>query len=333
MTCNPGRQDCQARGSLSQLYPADFTSFVKGGWFGYPDLRVTVHTEMYDGIPALSRWLTVAMTNGSQAPGPVISQASIDLLHVPWNLRARMHAETAYMPSLGIRNSGEDAGYYPASGSYAANFTSLISPPVSLWVYDDKLMGPWGVDDAMEYWYDMGMNETMLDAKFPFGPGVNITNKPLTTFRVYEMLHEDENVDRQGLARRKLLRTVAPQVQMDITPFYSVGGDSASIRSGADVASSLGFRGLHTSVNPFDMSPSHIATVKADVAYAHSKGLAVGFYVLLQNPPGLSEANEIINPDTGHGEGIACFATQFHRNFRNGIEAFVQVKGRLSPSR
>ena len=34
------------------------------------------------------------------------------------------------------------------------------------------------------YWYDMGMNETMLDAKFPFGPGVNITDKPLTTFRV-----------------------------------------------------------------------------------------------------------------------------------------------------
>ena len=141
------------------------------------------------------------------------------------------------------------------------------------------------------------------------------------------MLHENEDVDRQGLARRKLLRTVAPQVQMDITPFYSVGGDSASIRSGADLASSLGFRGLHTSVNPFDMSPAHIATVKADVAYAHSKGLAVGFYVLLQNPPGMSEADEIINPNTGKGEDIACFATEFHRNFRNGIVAFVQATG------
>ena len=150
VTCNPGRSDCQARGSLTQLYPGDFTSYIKGGWFGYHDLRVTVHTEMYDGIPALSRWLTIAMANGSTAPGPIISQASIDLLHVPWNLRARLHAETAYMPSLGIRNSGEDAGYYPASGNYAANFTSLTSPPVSLWVYDEKLMGPWGVDDAME---------------------------------------------------------------------------------------------------------------------------------------------------------------------------------------
>ena len=46
----------------------------------------------------------------------------------------------------------------------------------------------------------------------------------------------------------------------------------------------------------------------ADVAYAHSKGIILGFYVLLQNPPGLTAKDEVINPDTGEGEGIACFA-------------------------
>ena len=175
----------------------------------------------------------------------------------------------------------------------------------------------------------MGMNETMLDVKYPFGPGLklNASGVPLETFRVYEMLMDDDDADRQGLGRRRMLRTVAPQVDMDITPFYDVGGDSASIRKGADVASALGMRALHTGVDPFNFSAAHIAQVKADVAYAHSKGLVVAFYVLLQNPPNMSSADEVIDPTTGDGEGIACFATAFHRNFRDGLVAFVQATG------
>ena len=328
VTCNPGRDDCQARGSLDEIVGSDFTSFIKGGSLSpCPDLRVTVHTELYDGLPAFSRWLTVSVAAGSTAPAPVIAQASMELLHVPFNLRNRLHAETAYMPAVGIRNSFEDAGWYPASGSYSANFSGLTSPPVSLWVYDQELMGPWGADSAWEYWYDMGMNETLLDVKFPFGPGLNLSAGALDTFRVYEMLHDDDDADRQGLGRRRLLRAVAPQVEMDISPFYTVGGDSASIRAGANVAASLGFRGLYTQADPFDSSPAHIAQVAADVAYVHSKGLVANFYVLLQNPPGLTEADEVIDPTTGQGEGIACFATAFHRKFREGLEAFVQATG------
>ena len=328
VTCNPGRDDCQARGTLDQITGSSFTSFVRGGFFPSPDLRVTVHTEMYDGLPAFSRWLTVGLAAGAAAAqAPVIDQASMDLLHVPFNLRNRLHAETAYMPALGIRNSMEDAGWYPASGSYNANFSCLTSPPVNLWTYDEDLMGPWGQDSSWEYWYDEGMNETLLDVRFPFGPGLNISAGPLETFRVYTILHDDDDADRQGLGRRRMLRAVAPQVEMDISPFYMVGGDSNSIRAGADAASALGFRALHTQTDPFDMSPAHIAQVKADVAYVHSKGLVAAFYVLLQNPPGLTEADEVIDPTTGQGEGIACFATAFHRSFRAGIEAFVQATG------
>ena len=327
VTCNPSRDDCQARGSLDEIQGSSFTSFVRGGLFPAPGLRVTVHTEMYDGLPAFSRWLTVGVDGSAPSPPPVVLQASMELLHVPFNLRNRLHAETAYMPALGVRNSMEDAGWYPASGSYSANFSGLTSPPVNLWTYDADAMSPWGADGAIEYWYDMGMNETFLDVKFPFGPGLNLSTGPLETFRVYEILHDDDDGDRQGLGRRRMLRAVAPQVEMDITPFYMVGGDSASIRAGADAAASLGFRGLHTQTDPFNFSPAHIAQVKADVAYVHSKGLVAAFYVLLQNPPGLTGENEVIDPVTGQGEGIACFATAFHRSFREGIEAFVQATG------
>ena len=48
----------------------------------------------------------------------------------------------------------------------------------------------------MEYWYDMGYNETMLNVQYPFGPGLtlNTTLPPyfgsFESFRVYEILHD-----------------------------------------------------------------------------------------------------------------------------------------------
>ena len=149
VTCNNGGEDCQARGSIEQLYSAGFTSFVRGGFFPYPGVKATVNYELYDGCPTLSKWVELENTDPT-APVPLLSQVIIERVHVPWNLRTRFHAETAYMPHQGERNSMEDAGWFPASGGYAANFTSLTSPPVSMWNYDAELMGPWGSDGALE---------------------------------------------------------------------------------------------------------------------------------------------------------------------------------------
>ena len=40
----------------------------------------------------------------------------------------------------------EYAGWYPASGGYSANFTSLTTSGNNMWAYDTPLMGPWGED-------------------------------------------------------------------------------------------------------------------------------------------------------------------------------------------
>ena len=170
VTCNASRADCQARGTLALLTAgaggAGFTSLVRGGGLE-PSLRVTVHTQMYDGVAGFSRWLTASVGAGAAA---VLSQASLELLRVPWDLRARLHAETAYMPAQGIRNSFEDGGYIPKGWP---DFAGLTSPPVSMWVYDEQLSGPFGSAGIGSSWQDfvtIGMNESMLDVRFPFGP-------------------------------------------------------------------------------------------------------------------------------------------------------------------
>jgi hypothetical protein len=324
VTCNDGRDDCQARSSAAELYSAGFTSYIKDGWFAYPNLRVETHYEMYDGIPAMAKWLNVYMSDGGATPGPYLRAASIEVMHVPWELRNRFHAEEAYIPSVGERNSMEASGWYPADG---ADFSGVTSSPFNLWTYDEDEKGPWGPDAAWQYWYDQGVNETLLDARYAIGPGLNVTDRNLTTFRLYEILHDTDDLDRQGLARKKLLRTASPAILTDIWPAYMVGGDSASIRAGADMASQAGFRALHTQTDPFDMSPAHIAQVRADLAYVHSKGLVAAYYVLLQNPPGMTAAEEAIDPVTGGGEGVACFATSAHAQFLANLANFTEQTG------
>jgi len=95
----------------------------------------------------------------------------------------------------------------------------------------------------------------------------------------------------------------------------------------ADAGAAAGLRLLDTRVDPFNTDPAYVARVAADVAYVHSKGLLASFYVLLQNPPGLGPSEEAVDPTTGRGLGIACFATDFHAAFRAGLVAFVQATG------
>jgi hypothetical protein len=333
VNCNDARPDCQARGSTGGVQPtAGFTSFVRGGWFPWPQLRVTVYVEMYDGLPGLAKWATVGLAPGAPAgDAPVVTSASVEVLRVPWELRDRLHAEQAFIPSLGERNSVEAAGFYPQDG---AGFGGITDSRANMWTYDPLEKGAWGADAAWQYWYDTGVNETLLESRYPFGPGVNVSAPSpdggppgLTTFRVYQLLHDSADLERQGLGRRRMLRTLAPATSEDFGPYYMVGGDSASIRAGADMAAEAGFRALHTQVDPFARDPGSIARVAADVAYVHARNLTAAFYVLLQNPPGLNASTEAIDPNTGAGLGVACFATDFHADFRAGLAAYVNATG------
>ena len=144
------------------------------------------------------------------------------------------------------------------------------------------------------------MKARVFRSRYPFGPGTIIApNSTLSSFRTYTILQDSDDLERQSLQRRKMVRTLAPQVTENMLMFYCNTGDSATIRRCADQAAETGFVMLHTHVNPTDLDPAYLAQVKADHDYIHAKGLLTGTYVLLQNPPGLNASTEIIDPETG----------------------------------
>ena len=80
-----------------------------------------------------------------------------------------------------------------------------------------------------------GMNETLLEVQYPFGPGTAIApNSTLSSFRTYTILQDADDLERQSLQRRKMVRALAPQVTENMLMFYCNTGDSATIRRCAD---------------------------------------------------------------------------------------------------
>lgn len=82
VTCNSGRADCQARNDTSQIFVnPGFTSFIRASESGYGlgNTTATLHYEIYDGLPVLRKWVTMAQGSGSAAP-VVVDAMAIEIL-------------------------------------------------------------------------------------------------------------------------------------------------------------------------------------------------------------------------------------------------------------
>ena len=105
-----------------------------------------------------------------------------------------------------------------------------------------------------------------------------------TSFRTYELLHDNDDAERQGLARRKMFRTVAPWTQENPIFMHLRNSDSESIRRAVDQCAETGFEMIIlTFGSGFDMESTdrkYWERIKADFDYAHSKGIRIGGYIL-----------------------------------------------------
>ena len=64
VNCNPGRSDCQARGVPFVFGSGQYDVYYRAGSLA-PNTSVSLHYEMYDGIPAIHKWVSVSQSAGS----------------------------------------------------------------------------------------------------------------------------------------------------------------------------------------------------------------------------------------------------------------------------
>lgn len=211
----------------------------------HQEVTVIVHYEMYDGIPLLSKWVSIQGLPAVRDRIEVFVN-SIEYLAVNWQWAQGgygwLHVENDVPHTTTNWFTEPSQGAMPGSFQQAVNCTYPQSGLVPL-------------KDGFE------------------------------SFRVHLLAVGSSDPERFGLALRKKMRLLAPHTQENPIFFHMTNSDSPSLREVMDQLADVGFEMLIFSFgSSFDMEsddPAYLERMTADIAYANSKGIEVGGYDLI----------------------------------------------------
>ena len=260
-------------------------------------LRVCVHYELYQGIPVLSKWITIR--NEGQKPIQ-LDALSCEILAVNEQEKHRLHVESNYTFS-GVETTqwGPDADY----------------------------------KTQVDYHYQMPL---LMTSHYPLGPGILLQpGETFKSFRTFEILHDSDDRDRKGLARRKMYRTVAPQVTENPILMHVRSAEPDAVRLAIDQCAEVGFEMVimtfGSGFNIESEDTEYIATMKELTDYAHGKGIRLGSYTLMCASRNVGENFNCIDPDTGQpgskfGQS-ACLASRWADGYFQRVLNFMDATG------
>ena len=246
-------------------------------------IRVDVHCEMYDGIPALSKWLVVSNSGAravrvnrfaSEILAVVEQDSAVDAATPP---PAALHVESDYS--------------FHGMDARTANRTTV-------WLPDP--------DYATQVNYER-KSPVLLESRPPLGPNVLLQpGAKLETFRTYELAFDSTDRERNGLAQRRLYRTVAPWALENPILMHVRQSDPETVKRAIDQCAEVGFEMVILSFgsrfNAENEDPAYLAQLKALAGYGRLKGVELGGYSLLASRK-ISEETDVIHPRTGKPGG------------------------------
>ncbi len=278
-----------------------------------PPVEVVVHYELYDGLPLMAKWLTI--TNRSKTP--------IHLNAFTVELLAMVEAESIVdvperwrVPDLTVVTD------YSFGGMAMNNARSPVR---------------WNPDPE----YDTQVNGArqapcLLTVRPPTGPEMVLASgESVESFRVFELVHDSDSRERQGLAIRRMHRTLAPWCLDSPLMLHVTSTDPITVKTAIDQCAKVGYEmvilSFGSGLNMQDISPANIATFKALADHAKAKGIRFGGYSLLASRR-ISDEHDVINPQTGKPGGAIfgdspCLCSVWGREYFETIERFLRETG------
>lgn len=287
-------------------------------------LEAEVVYEVVDGLPVLAKWIEFH----NRGPKPVQIEAlrtdelAVNRLEAPG--RMFVEAEFEFNNTAAVRWRTDDAyGTQPGIG---------LQDPVSgghLRSMSNNLLDDlWKHPDAAETG-GTGEQRLLLTVGYPQGPSVRLEpGATWRTFRSFTLLHDDEDRERQSLARRRMYRALAPWTQENPIFMHLRNSDSESIRRAVDQCVATGFEMvILTFWSGFDMNnedPAYIARIKADFDYAHSKGIKIGGYVLFCSTASYSKES---NAEQDVYPPSLCLGSEYSDGYFARLLKFIDTTG------
>lgn len=282
----------------------------------FPGLSVFVHYALYDGLPLVSKW--VSLQNRGNA-ALVIGRLKNELLSLveeesavtgstdQMKKQQGLYVETDYAFNNSMRYSLSDqTAHWLADSSYTSQVNYDYKTPCRLEVYPDFV-------------YDLELKA-----------GDN-----LVSVRSFELLLDSYDRQRRGMAIQRLYQAVAPWTMENPIFMHLVSRNDAEVKSAVDQCAATGYEALILSFGSHldmeDSSAANLVRWKALADYAHARGIAIGGYSLFSSRR-ISEADDVINPLTGKTGGAffgnaPCFGSRWGLAYRDKIKLFFSATG------
>lgn len=285
-----------------------------------PDLQgveVSVHYALYDGLPALSKWVTIS--NKAQKV-LLINQVVNEIMATPEEESAvvgkpeqmkkpqRIYIENNFAFNNAMRyDLSDQATHWKTDSLYTSQVNYNYETPCVLEVYPTLGVG--------------------IDLE----PG-----QVYTSIRTHELLLDGYDRERNGLSRRQFYKTVLPWTTQNPIFMHLVSTDPATVKRAIDQCVETGYElvilSFGSGLNMEDASDANIKKFKELADYAHAKGILLGGYSLFSSRR-IDDETDVIDPKTGLPDKGAffgnapCLASKWGINYLASLRKFITETG------
>ena len=242
-------------------------------------LEILIHYELYDGIPLICKWIT--LRNNSRTPVMVDSFTS-EILALTEEESAVGDKKNWILPNV----------YVETDYAFGGSMSSESCYEKSVWWVPDP-----------EYKTIVNYNRiqpSMLECRPGIGPAEKVmAGASFESFRSWILVNDSSERERNGLAQRRMYRTIAPWITENPIFFHLRYSDDESVKNAVAQCAATGFEKIILSFGSgFNIEDTSIANLKRfrELAeYAHSKGITLGGYSLLASRR-IGSGNDVVMP-------------------------------------
>jgi hypothetical protein len=277
------------------------------------DIMVEVYYEIYDGIPLISKWMKIKNNSNK------IIRLNSFITEKLAVIEPEVNVETPKQwkkPNLHVESNYAFHGMTPES----ANKTIF-------WQKDSLFTS------QVNYRFE---TPCLLECKPPIGPNISIQpGKSFKTFRIFELIYDSTDKERNGLALRRMYRTISPWTTENPIFMHLTTINEKKVKVAIDQCVEVGFEMIILSfgsgLRMEKTDPDYLSYIKSLVNYAHQGGIEFGGYSLLASRK-ISEKDDVINPNTGETGGTIfgnspCLGSEWGIDYFEKIKKFIIETG------
>lgn len=243
----------------------DFTYATKEGAAEFSGIEIVIHYELYDGIPLVSKWITVNNNSGKEI---MIDSFTSEILALTEEESAVGDKKNWILPNVYVETDYAFGGSMSSESCYEKSVWWIADPEYKTIVNYSRIQ------------------PSMLECRPGMGPAEKIgAGKSFESFRSWILINDSYERERNGLAQRKMYRTIAPWVTENPVFFHLRYADDESVKNAVDQCAAIGFEKIILSFgsgfNIEDTTIANLNRLKMLTDYAHSKGITLGGYSLL----------------------------------------------------